>query len=362
MTLPLSGLRIVTAAEQYPGPYATMILADLGAEVIIVERPGAGDPTRAFPSFHAALNRNKRSVALDLKSAEGCAGLRRLLGTADVFIEGFRPGTMTRLGFGPDDVSAINSQTVYVSITGFGQTGPNRLRAAHDISYQASAGLLHARVADRDTSAIDELALGDLSSGTFAVVGTLAALLARQQTGRGAHVDVSMTDGLVSWLTASLVPSLNDQPNPELGSAEPAYGLFACADGKLLSLSVAYEDWFWEPLCDLLDMSDVRELPRAARIRGRVALRDRLENALLQRTRDEWSGLLDAADIAWSPVLDIAEVQQDKHFRDRDLFHAVPLTDGTTLTCVAQPLMFDGARPGPTRGTPQLGEANRDLL
>ncbi|EME19407.1 CaiB/BaiF CoA transferase family protein [Rhodococcus triatomae] len=362
MTLPLSGLRIVTAAEQYPGPYATMLLADLGAEVIIVERPGAGDPTRSFPAFHAALNRNKRSVTLDLKSADGRAGLRSLLTTADVFMEGFRPGTMARLGFGPDEVKAINPRVVYVAITGFGQTGPNRLRAAHDVSYQAAAGLLHSRVTGRDTSEVDELALGDLSSGMFAVIGTLTALLARQRTGQAGSVDVSMTDGLVSWLTASLVPALNQQSSPELGSAEPAYGLFECADRALLSLSVAYEDWFWAPLCDLLDMSDVRDLARPARIAARAELRQRIENALRHRTRDEWSVLLDGADIAWSPVLDLPEVAQDEHFRDRDLFRTVPLPDGTTFTCIAQPLVFDGVRPGPRRGAPELGEANGELL
>ncbi len=361
--LPLAGLRVVTAAEQYPGPYATMLLADLGADVVIVERPGAGDPTRLFPAFHAALNRGKRSVALDLKTEQGRAGLRRLLADADLFLEGFRPGTMARLGFDPDEVRALNPRTVYVSITGFGQTGPSRMRAAHDISYQAAAGLLDGHDPDRDPAgAGPEVALGDLSSALFAVVGALASLLHRQSSGTGTHVDVSMTDALVSLMTGHLVPALNGRPAPELGSAEPAYGVFACADGEAISLSVAYEDWFWTPLCDLLALHDARDLPRPERIARREELRDRIAAAIRLRPRSEWAALLDEADIAWGPVLALGELADDPHYRARELFQEAPYRDGTTFRYVAQPLVLDGVRPGPTGGVPDVGEGNGDLL
>lgn len=359
MSLPLDGLRVVTAAEQYPGPYATMVLADLGADVVIVERPGTGDPTRAFPAFHAALNRGKRSVALDLKTDEGRRGLGHLLSTADLFLEGFRPGTMARLGFGPEQVRAINPATVYVSISGFGQSGPHRLRPAHDISYQAAAGLL----ADAGTEPpASDLALGDLSSAMFALVGALAALRQRDRTGTAAHVDVSMTDGLVSWLTAQLVPAANGHPAPALGSAEPAYGLFRCADERRLSLSVAYEDWFWTPLCDVLGLGDVRDLARPERLARRDELEQRIRETLLTRPRDVWGAALDAADVAWAPVLDLGEVLEDEHFRARRLFTEAPYRDGAGFRYVAQPLVFDGDRPGPVAGVPEVGEANADLL
>ena len=139
---PLAGMRVVSMAEQYPGPYATMIMSDLGAEVVIVERPGTGDPARQFPPFFAALNRGKRSVAIDMKTSEGVAALRRLVANADIFLEGFRPGTADRLGIGWEELRAVNDALVYVSISGFGQDGPYRLRPAHDLSYQAAAGLL----------------------------------------------------------------------------------------------------------------------------------------------------------------------------------------------------------------------------
>ena len=149
MTAPLAGLRVLSLAEQYPGPYATLLLADLGADVVLVERPNGGDPARQFPGFFAALNRNKRSLALDLKDARGKAVLWRLLASADVLLEGFRPGTMERLGFGQRAVRARNPRLVYASVSGFGQDGPYRDRPAHDVSTRRSRGCWRARSGPR---------------------------------------------------------------------------------------------------------------------------------------------------------------------------------------------------------------------
>ena len=265
MGLSLDGFRIVCLAEQYPGPYATLLLADLGADVILVERPGSGDPARQFPGFHAALSRNKRSVVIDLKAEDGKRQLRDLIASADVLMEGFRPGTMERLGFGYAAVELLNPKLVYVSISGFGQSGPYRDRPAHDLSYQAIAGFLFRQA---ETGALDshgEIAIGDLSSGMFAAIGTLAALLECTRTGRGKYIDVSMTDGLLSWMSVLVGPVLNGQAVADIG-AEPAYGLFRCAGNKILSLSIAHEDWFWKPFCKLLVMDDVADLGRDQRV------------------------------------------------------------------------------------------------
>ncbi|MGB3864596.1 MAG: CaiB/BaiF CoA-transferase family protein, partial [Xanthobacteraceae bacterium] len=274
MSLPLAGIRVVSLAEQYPGPYATLLLSDLGAEVILVERPGVGDPARQFPPFHAALNRGKQSVALDLKSSEGKRDLRRLVASADVLMEGYRPGTMARLGFGYEAMAALNPRLVYVSISGFGQDGPYRDRPAHDISYQALAGFLYRHAEQGSVEDPGGIAVGDLSSGMFAAVGTLAALLERGRTGKGKYVDVSMTDGLVSWMSVMLGPVMNGAPLADIG-AEPAYGVFKCADGRLLTLSIAHEDWFWRPLCELLGMHAAAGFNRGERVaRGEVLRRD----------------------------------------------------------------------------------------
>ena len=359
--LPLSGLRVVSLAEQYPGPYATLLMADLGAEVILVERPGQGDPARGFPGFHAALNRNKRAVAIDLKSEEGRDALRGLLAGADVMLEGFRPGTMARLGFGYEDVARLNPRLVYVSISGFGQDGPYRDRPAHDLSYQAITGLLFGQARSGIPMPPGDLAIGDLASGMFAVLGTLAALHQRGRNGRGQYVDVSMTDGLVSWMSVFLGPQMNGQPQADI-AAEPAYGTFRCGDGKLLTLSIAHEDWFWSALCELLGMSDVAALRRPERVAQFDALRGRIERALAQAPRDDWAPRLDEAAIPWGPVNDLHEVVEDPHFNARGLFRDIPDADGQVRRFVAQPLKFGGSHPGPVRGVPALGEGNAELL
>jgi len=358
--LPLHGLRVVSLAEQYPGPYATLLMADLGAQVILVERPGQGDPARGFPGFHAALNRNKRAVAVDLKSDEGRSALRGLLADADVVLEGFRPGTMARLGFGYEDVARINPRLVYVSISGFGQDGPYRDRPAHDLSYQAIAGLLFRQARSGKVEPPGDLAVGDLASAMFAVVGTLAALHQRERTGRGEYVDVSMTDGLVSWMSVFLGPQMNREELADI-AAEPAYGTFRCGDGKLLTLSIAHEDWFWSPLCGLLDMPDAAALRRPERVARFDPLRDRIARALARAPRATWAQRLDEAAIPWGPVNDLHDVVEDPHFRARGLFRDVP-EGGGTRRAVAQPLRFGDSHPGPVRGTPAVGEGNADLI
>ncbi|VWB48974.1 formyl-CoA transferase [Burkholderia lata] len=363
MPLPLEGIRILSLAEQYPGPFATLILADLGAEVVLVERPPAGDPARAQPNFHAALNRNKRAVAVDLKTEAGKAALRGLIPGADVLFEGFRPGVMARLGFGYDDVAAINPRCVYVSISGFGQHGPYRNRPAHDLSYQAICGLLFRQAATGNPEPLPELAIGDLTAAMFAVAGCLAALYQRAGTGRGCYVDVSMTDGLVSWMAASLGPLMNGgRPGLAEINAEPAYGIYRCADNRLLSLSIAYEDWFWKPLCGLLEMPDVADAVHSERVQHEIPLRGRIGDAISRRSRDEWAALLDGAGIPWGPVNTLDEVVADPHFKARGLFAHAADRDGRQRWHVAQPLMFDGVRPGPVSGVPVVGEDDEVLL
>jgi crotonobetainyl-CoA:carnitine CoA-transferase CaiB-like acyl-CoA transferase len=361
MSLPLDGIRIISMAEQYPGPFATLLMADLGADVIIVERASGGDPSRQFPGFHASLNRNKRSITLDLKSDHGREALRSLIKDADVLMEGFRPGTMARLGFDYAAVAALNPRVVYMSISGFGQTGPYRDRPAHDLSYQAITGMLFRQAATGQPELRPDLAIGDLSSAMFAVVGTLSALLDRTRSGRGKYVDVSMTDCLVSWMTTFLGPVMNGGVCVSI-EAEPAYGIFKCADGKLLTLSIAHEDWFWESFCTLLGMTDVARLQRPERLAREPELRDRISTHLLAKPRSHWGELFDKARIPWGPVNSIEEVAADPHFRERGLFHRITERDGTQAWHVAQPLVFGASRPGPTRGVPALGADTAQVL
>jgi len=316
----LDGVRVLSLAEQYPGPYATLVLADLGADVILVERPAGGDPARGFGPFFEAVNRGKRSIALDLKRPEGRETLLRLARDADVVMEGFRPGTLDRLGVGYDDVRAVNDRVVYVSISGFGQDGPYRDRPAHDASYQATAGMLWERGAAGEAGPSPSLQVGDLSGAMFALSGTLAALFERERSGRGAYVDVSITDGLVSWMATALVPVVNELGPPGFPQ-EPGYALYRTADEKLISLGIAHEDWFWRPFCAVTGMEDVAELSSPERLARYDELARRIETAMATRTRDEWASVFDAAGVPFGPVHALEEVARDPHVQALSLIH-----------------------------------------
>jgi crotonobetainyl-CoA:carnitine CoA-transferase CaiB-like acyl-CoA transferase/aminoglycoside phosphotransferase (APT) family kinase protein len=361
---PLRGVRVVSMAEQYPGPYATLILADLGADVILVERPDGGDPARQFAAFFDALNRNKRSVTLDLKAPAGLSDLRRLVAGADVFLEGFRPGTARRLGVGWDDLRAVNPRLVYVSISGYGQTGPYRLRPGHDLSYLAAAGMLFPQTEAAEALPLSPVQVGDLSAGTLAATAVGIALFARERTGEGQYVDVSMFDGLVSWMTTALVPVINGTGGPGL-TFEAGYGVYRCGDGRWLSLSVAHEDHFWRRLCGVLDLPAAVAALDAAERRNRVGeLRALLAERLGRRGRDAWVAALDAADVPCAPVAGLDEVADDAHVAARGLLVESPAGDGRPARRhVLQPLAVNH-RPGPAqvRPAPALGEHSAEVL
>lgn len=350
------GVRVLSMAEQLPGPFATMLLADLGADVILVERPQGGDPARAFPSLFQSMARNKRSVCIDLKSEGGKSEFKALAQTADVLVEGFRPGVMDRLGLGYAALEAANPGLVYASISGFGQSGPYRNRTAHDLSCQGVAGHLAGR-----SGGLPVVSYGDLAGAMFAAFAIASALFARERTGHGTSIDVSMADGLASWMTPFLGPALNGLPPLDF-SAEPAYGLFACQDGNVLSLSIAHEDHFWYALCQLLDLAELAEIQagqradRAAELRGQIAV------ALASDNLGNWATRLDAAGIPWSPVNDIAATAIDPHFRERGLFSTLPGQGDGGTWFVCQPIKF--GRYGSTlrRGSPALGEHTSEVL
>lgn len=349
----LKGIRILSLAEQYPGPYATLLLADLGAEVIMIERPGSGDPSRMAPDFFKSLARNKYSMCLDLKDEQGRRELFKMLEWTDVVVEGFRPGVMRRLGLDYEAVALVNPEVVYVSISGFGQDGPYRDRLAHDLSYQAISGMLF----DREGKDVvpPAVSFADLTAGTFAAFAIMTALFDRERTGRGRYVDVAMADCLVSWMMTYLGPLANNGA-PLLAMNEPAYGAFCCADGLVLTLSIAHEDHFWRPLCDLLGFPDKKELHHHERIARRQELRALLQGAIGAKPRTFWETEFDRSGIPWSPLLGLAEVIKDPHFRARGMFAEVRRPDGSVEHHVVQPIKFAGAITELRLPAPDLGE------
>lgn len=359
----LNGIRVISLAQQYPGPYCTMLLADLGADVILVEQPRTGDPARGpegMSPFFAALNRNKRSVSIDLKSDEGKDVLWRLLATADVLVEGFRPGVMDRLGFGADVVRARLPEVVFLSISGYGQDGPDSKLPGHDLSYQARAGLL--AVIDQDPSSYHSpLAIGDLSSAMFGAVGILAAFVRKQRTGQGTYIDVSMTDGLVSWMGTTIEPALNGLPGRG-GAGEPAYGVFSCADGSYLTLSIAHEDHFWKPLCNQLDLPELGGLQSAERRQRSRELRDQIARKLIDRPAREWLAAFRGVDVPCSLVPAMDEVIADPQLAARSMFVDGPGESSGSRRFVASPLKSADIFPGIRRPAPRLGEHTDEVL
>jgi crotonobetainyl-CoA:carnitine CoA-transferase CaiB-like acyl-CoA transferase len=354
---PLDGIRVLSVAEQYPGPYATLLLADLGADVVMVERLAGGDPTRAFPAFHASLARNKRSVALDLKAAAGREAFIRLAGKADALLEGFRPGTMARLGLDRPALAATNPGLVYVSVSGFGQTGPNRDRTGHDLTYQAEAGMLAEHLPPAPPPPAPTLALGDLAAGLLATQAVLAGLVARQRTGTGTEVDVAMVDGLVSLLTAHIGPVVNGT-GPAGFPYEPGYGVFVTADGAYLAVGVAHEDHFWQALCAATGLEDDAGLRSPERFADHGRLRGRLAAAIATRPAAEWEVRLAAADVPYGRVRSLADLPGTEQVRARGLLADL----GPAGRHVRQPLTFDGHGPGPRTGPPALGAHTIEVL
>lgn len=334
-----------------------MILSDLGADVVMVEHPAGGDPARSVaPEFHAAMARGKRSVTLDLKQRSGREALDALLAKADVVLDGYRPGTLARLGFDRDRLAQLYPRLVYVAISGYGQDGPFAARPGHDLTYQAEAGLLAESLESGEVPEAPTLALGDLVAGLLAVQAVLLGLVRRERTSKAPVVDVSMFDGLVALLAAHIGPVINGA-----GSAgfpyEPGYGVFRTSDDALIALGVAHEDHFWSALCDVVGMRDDRELSSTERFAEHDRLHSQLAAALRTKPIAEWEQVFTTADVPFGRVRSLAEMPESAQVLARDL-----VQQAGERRYVRQPLVVDGLRPGPRGDAPALGEHTEEVL
>lgn len=359
--LPLAGIRILSLAEQYPGPYATSLLADLGADVILVERPGSGDPSRRHAGHFESLNRNKRSVALDLKSEAGRASFLALVDTADAVMEGFRPGVMTRLGFDADQLRARKPGLIYVSVSSFGQSGPLVNVAGHDLSVQGVAGLINVPPGEEAQAVLPWLPLADVASGMFAAMAVLCGLVARNRSGEGSTTDVSMLDSLVSWMVPFIVPAINGLMPAPLPPKDPGYGLFGTADGRQITLSIAGEDHMWKVLCTLLGLDDLAGLSEKQRVERRAEVSPRLRAAIASHPVDWLTRILEEKQIAFGPVLSLAEVADGAQVAHRGLVVPVAGPAGT-IRQILQPLAIAGLSTPVHRNAPRLGEHTDEIL
>ena len=326
-TTGLTGIRVLDLTRLLPGAYCTLLLADMNAEVIKVEEPGTGDYMRWTPplvdgqsALFDTLNRGKKSIALDLKTPADRDALLRLVATADVLVEGNRPGVLDRLGLGWRVLHERNPRLVMCSITGYGQDGPFASRAGHDLNYMAIAGALGLN-GSRDGPPVPlSVQVADVGGGGMqAAVAILGALVGVERGAEGRHIDVAMTDGAVSWLAlvfaARAAGERVARGDQRLAGRYPCYRVYACRDGRFYSVG-ALEPKFWSALCDALGRTDLVERQYA----DDLETQREVERTFATRTRDEWEAVLSKVDACCEPVLDVDEVASHPHIAARGVF------------------------------------------
>ena len=369
---PLQHLTILDLSRVLACPFASMILAELGATVIKVEQPGAGDETRGFEprlatdsAYYFACNRSKASITVNLRSDDGRRIIRELAQQADAFVENFPVGTLGRQGLDYATLSALNPRLVYVSCTGFGQTGPYAHKKGYDTVFQAMGGLMSLTGEKGGPPVKPGLPVADLTSGLWVAIAILAALAGREKTGRGAHVDFSMLDGQVSLLTlaAARYFALGEVP-PRLGSEHPGRvpsASFRCQDGKYAHITAS--DQHWAPLCKALQLgTDPIFLNNAARVARRDEVMAMLTRAVAKLTRAELIAKLDAAEVPVGPVNDVAEVLADPHVRARKLVGSFDYPGVGEFKALALPYKFLGWDDPQIGPPPALGEHTEEIL
>jgi crotonobetainyl-CoA:carnitine CoA-transferase CaiB-like acyl-CoA transferase len=372
--LPVEGLRVLDLSRLLPGPFCTLCLADFGAEVIKVEDIARGDGVRQLPplqpgsdvgAWHLLLNRGKQSVALNLKDPRGKVAFLRLADTADVLLEGFRPGVMGRLGLDYPALSARNPRLIYCSLTGYGQDGPYAQLAGHDLNYLGLAGVLDLLGPADGAPIVPGVQIADLGGGgQLALIGILFALLARATSGVGQYIDVAMLDGSFAWLqrAATLAFATGMQPrrgNFDLAGKYACYNVYACRDGGYLAVG-ALEEPFWATLCRQLGLSELIPLQyddaRRAEVLAAVQAR------FLERTRDEWFAELRQLDACVTPVRSVSEALADPHFRARGLLLEAADPRHGLIRELGQPFRMSAATPRPPLPAPELGEHTDAVL
>lgn len=372
---PLNGIRVLDLTRVLAGPFATMLLGDLGADVIKVERPGEGDETRQLPPmrdgeshYFLSVNRNKRGIVIDLKKAAGAKLAMELARVSDVVIENFRPGVTARLGLDYESVRRVNSEVVYCSISAFGQNGPMAGRSAFDIAMQAMGGVMSVTGEAGGRPLRSGLPLADLGTGLFAAIGVLAAVVEKQRTGRGQLVDVAMFDAMAGLLTqyAERYFMTGESVRP-VGNGHPAvapYGTYAASDGEIVIANLG--ESFWPKIARAIGhpelIEDERFRTNAERLKRREEL-DALMNAEISRRNiAEWESTFEAHDVPHAPVLSVAQVLEHPQAEARGIVTEVEHSRLGRIRTTSRPINLP-AHPGPQpSAAPTLGEHTDQVL
>jgi len=364
---PLEGIRVVDFSTLLPGPLATSMLVDAGADVIKIERPGRGDEMRSYePKFgtdavnFGLLNRGKRSIALDLKAPGAAERLMPLLREADVLVEQYRPGVMDRLGLGYDALAAVNPGLIYCSITGYGQTGPKADTAGHDLNYVAESGMLSLSTGADGAPVLPAALVADIGGGTYpAVVNILLALLERKRTGKGCRLDIAMADNLFTFLYWAMGNGLAagqwPQPGQELlTGGSPRYQIYRTADGRFLA-AAPLEEKFWTAFCAIIGLPE----PLRDDTRDAAATKRAVADIIGGRDAAHWRAAFAGKDVCCSIISSMEEALADPHFHARGLFaRTLSAPDGRTITALPSSVAPNLRADGNETGYPELGEAN----
>ncbi|TCZ65898.1 CaiB/BaiF CoA transferase family protein [Roseicella aquatilis] len=375
MTLPLDGVRVIEVGQALAGPLAGAILADMGAEVIKIEKPDGGDDARIWgppfgPDGETSLyfhgqNRNKRSVVLDLKSPADIEALHRLCETADILIQNLRPGVVDEIGIGPEAMLERHPRLIYCSIWAFGYQGPMRLKPGFDPLLQAYGGMMSMTGRPEDPPTFCGASINDKATGLFCTIGALAALRQRDRTGRGCLVDTSLFETAVFWVEGQVNQHLATGEVPRRHGTGAAvivpYQVFETADRPMCL--AAGNDRLWARCARVLGHPDWAEDPRFAksreRVRNKTVLVPLVAEVLRTRPRDHWIEALEAAGVPCAPVNDIGEVAASEQFAAVDIVQTLPESG---VRVVGLPISFDRQRPRSARPAPTLGEHTREVL
>ena len=376
MSQPLEGIRVLDLTHVLAGPFCTQVLGDLGAEVIKIERPGVGDPTRRMPPhtmkdqslYFMALNRNKKSLTLDLKAPEGKEIFYGLIPKADVVMNNFTPGTMEKLGLGYEDLKKINRKIVWASVTGYGQTGPYRERPSYDIIVQAMGGALSYTGEPGKPPVRCGIPIGDLGGAVFAVIGILSALVSRSVTGEGRMVDISMLDVQIALHTyrAKYYFVAGEIPRP-VGTAHVSnvpLRAYATKDSALVI--EAYVDHFFRNLCLNMDLEHLADDPRfntrTGRLKNREELDRILEEAFLKKTTAEWWDLFLKREVPSGPIYTVAEAVADPQVLSRNMVVEIDSPHVGKTKDVGTPIKVSGVDQIRYVYPPALGEHSEQIL
>jgi crotonobetainyl-CoA:carnitine CoA-transferase CaiB-like acyl-CoA transferase len=366
---PLHGVRVIDFSTLLPGPMATLLLAEAGAEVIKIERPETGEELRNYkPRFSdtsvsfAMLNRGKRSIAIDLKAPDAAARLQPLIESADVVVEQFRPGVMERLGLGYEALSKINARLIYCAITGYGQSGPKAQVAAHDLNYQADAGMLSIAAGADGAPVVPNALVADIGGGAYpAVINILLALRQRDATGEGCKLDIAMTDGLlpfVYWgIGNGVAAGAWPRPGGELLSGgSPRYAIYRTADAKYLA-AAPLEQRFWDNFCDAIG------LPEKLRDDSKdpAATRNAVADIISGLSAAEWLQRFDKRDVCCNLVRTVQEAMNDLQFVGRGVFKRSVVTEDDALPAISVPIAEAFRTRASELRYPPLGDANELL-